>query len=151
MFAQACLRFVVTACWRSPQSSDCGAKVEFDCSTDKNKKNSTQSNRAKTFKYPVFIVVSRNKKKFDWPPSKEASRTLQSNFYRKTIDLHRYSEVSNAATNFSIQAASYFLSVRNSLNQSCCISLVRLFTMPKVFGFSFVVRYWVFDRQWSIY
>jgi len=24
-----------------------GAKVEFDCSTDKNKKNSTQSNRTK--------------------------------------------------------------------------------------------------------
>ena len=29
-----------------------GAKVEFDCSTDKNKKN-------------LFIVVSRNEKKFD--------------------------------------------------------------------------------------
>ena len=37
-----------------------GAKVEFDCSTDKNKKNSTQSNRTK-----MFIVVSRNEKKFD--------------------------------------------------------------------------------------
>ena len=64
----------------SPRDWIASAKVEFDCSTDKIIKNSTQSNRAKKSISPVFIVVSRRKKNstdfLQRKPVERSSRTF---------------------------------------------------------------------------
>ena len=49
-----------------------GAKVEFDCSTDKNKKNSTQSNRAENVQKPCVYRSFKKYKKIRLTSIKES-------------------------------------------------------------------------------